>query len=219
MHVVGWPLPASEVDRSESRRSRCASARRVASSFMAITLYFAPMRNKLALLALAACGASAAPTAATLQIGTDEGSGYVALVDGGTIKAYMGPQGGFHVYLSVRATGIDPGAASEPPTTCTLAGSFRNPCVDFTVTDVASGRVLDIFSPLRLPLVAEGGSFDIVPGRLVQLDIRSLDEVDGKRLRLAAALTDSTRPPNSTAPPVPAATEPPAVAQRPDAGL
>lgn len=171
------------------------------------------MRNKLALLALAACGASAAPTAATLQIGTDEGSGYVALVDGGTIKAYMGPQGGFHVYLSVRATGIDPGAASEPPTTCTLAGSFRNPCVDFTVTDVASGRVLDIFSPLRLPLVAEGGSFDIVPGRLVQLDIRSLDEVDGKRLRLAAALTDS----NGTT--VTAASEDTAVAQRPDAGL
>ncbi len=171
------------------------------------------MPNKLWLLGLAACGgAASAPPVATMAIGTDDG-GYVALIPGGTIAAHMGPQGGFHVFLTVRATGIDPGVTSEAPTTCSLPGSFRNPCVDFTVTDVASGRVLDIFSPLRLPLTAEDGFFDIVPARLVQLDIRSLDEVDGKLLRLSATLTDST---GVT---VTASSEDTAVAQRPDAGL
>jgi hypothetical protein len=175
------------------------------------------MRNKRGLLAVAvwcaaACNATGAPPApATMEIGTDDG-GYLALANGGTIKAYMGPQGGFHVYLTVRATGIDPGQAGEAPTSCALSGDFTNPCVDFIVTDVDSGRVLDIFSPLRLPLTSENGYLDVVPARLVQLDIRSLDEVDGKRLRLAAKLTDRA---GLT---VEASSEDTVVAQRPDAG-
>ena len=170
------------------------------------------MRLVLALVAFAACDATGAPApTATLEIGSGA-DGYVALVDGGTIAAYMGPQGGFHVYLQLRASGIDPGSPTEAPSACSFGGDFHNPCVDFTVTDVVTGRVLDVFSPLRLAFTDDHGYF-LSERRLVQLDIRSLDEVDGKRLRLAATLTDR----NGLT--VTASSADTAVAQRPDAGL
>src|SRR5262245_55654768 len=111
------------------------------------------------LAALAGCGSESPPQClapSALPPSLELGSGattFEPLVEGGTIRAYQGPQGGFHVLLWVRATGIDPGAPGESPSGCDQAGNdAQAPCVDFTVTDLTVGTTFSVFAPLHLPL-------------------------------------------------------------------
>ena len=68
------------------------------------------MANKLlvGLLFLLCCNDDNATTdasaALSLEIGTED-NGYQPIPQQGTIEAYMGPQGGFHVFLALRVTG------------------------------------------------------------------------------------------------------------------
>lgn len=138
-----------------------------------------------------------APPTGTVEIGTSPG-GFEPLVEGGTIPTYKGPQGGFHVYLTIRATGVDPGDKNEVPRTCSDAGTFKNPCINLDVLDVNTGKTLDSFVPLRLPLTerdGEGGGkiFELVPPRQVTLAIASLDDVDGHTFRITATVDDAAR--------------------------
>lgn len=120
-------------------------------------------------------------------------TGYAPLEDGTLLAVHMGPQGGFHVYLTLRSRGIVPGGTSEAPRLCTTVGTFMNPCVTFQVTDATTGTRYDAYTPLRLPLTLAddgSGSFDLVPPRLVPLAIRSLAEIEGVRLRVRVAVDD-----------------------------
>jgi hypothetical protein len=157
------------------------------------------MRNKLVLLALAAvaCGAGedgAAPDAAPaeVEIGSSV-DGFQPLADGGPLLLYRGPQGGYHVYLGVRVRGMVPGAPGEPPRQCLQDQRGASPCVDFEVLDLDTGRVVDAYAPLRLPLTASAevpGSYELVPPRLVVLAIGSFDELEGHRLQVTAVVDD-----------------------------
>jgi hypothetical protein len=148
---------------------------------------------------LAACAASACvgppahPAGApAVTLGTGDRS-FIALDDGGPIQAFMGPQGGFHVFLTMRASGLEPGDPDVMPVGC--AEASPNPCVDFVVFDEDVGTALDAFAPLRLglaPSEAAPGEVEVHPSRLVQLHIDSLAEVVGHHLRVTGTITDAT---------------------------
>ena len=146
-----------------------------------------PMRH-LALLLLACCG----PAGDEVAVGSGI-TGYAPLVDGGVLEVHQGPQGGFHVYLTLRARGVEPGSSAEGARRCDVAGSFANPCVSFEVVDLDTRQRYDAFRPLRLPLTATGdGAFDLLPPRLVPVAVGSLDAVDGRRLRVRATIDDAS---------------------------
>ena len=146
------------------------------------------------LLALVACGGGADGASsglATVEIGSSV-SGYMPLTDGDPILLYRGPQGGYHVYLGLRASGVAPGSPGEATRLC--EGTVgTSPCVEFDVIDVDSGTTLDAYVGLRVALTESPdapGSYELVPPRLVQLGIASLDELDGHRLRIIARVDD-----------------------------
>jgi hypothetical protein len=146
----------------------------------------------ISLAAGVACLPADPPGAVTLELGSSE-EGFVPLPNDGAIALHAGVQGGFHVYLAVRTTGIAPGSRDEPPRLCDERGRFRNPCIDFDVVDLDTGRRLDAFVGLRLPLSETSpGVHDLVPPRLVTLAVRSLDEVDGHRFRVSAEIGDAS---------------------------
>lgn len=136
------------------------------------------------------CDEASGP-APTLILGSSD-RGFVPLADGGTVATYKGPQGGYHVFLNLRVTGMAPGTSSESPRFCEEPGSFENPCVSFDVFDVDEGRQLDNFTPLRLPLTETSpGVYDLVPPRLITVGIASLDAIDGHRCRITASVDDA----------------------------
>lgn len=155
------------------------------------------MGHKLVVVGLAglvACGGGAegaGPGAATVEIGSSV-SGFTPLTDGGPILLYRGPQGGYHVYLGLRARGVAPGSRGEATRLC--EGTVgTSPCIEFDVIDLDRGTVLDVYVGLRVALTAspdDPGSYELVPPRLVQLNIASFDELDGHRLRVVARVDD-----------------------------
>jgi hypothetical protein len=166
------------------------------------------MAGKLPLVAyaallLAACDGAPADAAdagpVTLVVGTSgDGTGaagtFAPLVDGGTIDVHAGPQGGFHIYLTLRETGLAPGEPGAPSVACASGASSAEPCIDFVVrlADAAPGDTLDFFVPLHLGLTAAGapGTWELSPPRLVQLDIGGLAEVDGRMLIVDTSIQD-----------------------------
>jgi len=135
------------------------------------------MANKLlvGVLLLAACRTEEDTTTFVVEIGTDDG-GYQAIPQGGNLKAYMGPQGGFHVFLALRASGI-------------VLDDNNTASIDFNIADAT--RSLDQFTEARLTLLSRDGAFQTVPAARVTLDIQSLDEVDGNTLHVSAVVTDT----------------------------
>src|SRR5687768_2322710 len=93
-------------------------------------------------------GAAPQPGDASLRLGSSP-EGFHALEEGGTLEVFQGPQGGFHVFLGLRAAGVT-----------------RAATVDFDVVDLDGDRLLDRFVPLRLELVPSGeapGALDLPP--------------------------------------------------------
>ena len=146
-------------------------------------------------------GAAACPVEASLTAGTicadtntapgcvdDQGYAPLHLEDPTVpvdLVVHMGPQGGFHVFLSVRAWGIDPG---DPDT---AKGDLGNPLVTFTVKD---GDVLLGRRELRVGLL-EGpdGSFERV-GVAVVLEedlVQTPQNIDGRPLTVEIDVTDA----------------------------
>jgi hypothetical protein len=160
------------------------------------------MTRALCVLALAACGSDATgvpdagpvvPVTIALS-GAAPGEPFAPLpAAGGAIAVYEGPQGGYHVFLAVRTTGIDPGHLDEPPAACGGTAESENPCIDLVVTDpLLAPEPIDIVVPLHLPLVqtVTPGEALLDPPRLVQLDIGGLHEVAGHTLTLSGSVTD-----------------------------
>jgi len=137
--------------------------------------------------ALGACSgadgdsADAAPAAVTVGTGYDA---FESLTDGDDIYVVQGPQGGFHVFGSFWATGIDPG----DPDNLQDPG---NPSSEFRVFD--SGTRIDIveangFTQGLEPIDGTPGVGTI--GRFVILDITDDAQLDGHTIRLEVTVTD-----------------------------
>ena len=140
-----------------------------------------PVASALLLVALAGCAAegSDVPPEVILGSGVDA---FDPLADGDDLGIVQGPQGGFHVYGSVRAVGLDPGdpenlyAESNPTTTFTAYnGDVR---VDLGASTYQQG-----LDPGPEPY------YQMI-GRLVILDIASPAELDGVTLRIEVVITD-----------------------------
>jgi hypothetical protein len=137
-----------------------------------------------------ACGAPPT-TEGALEIGTGV-EAHAPLAPGGALAVHQGPQGGFHVYLTLRARGVAPGRPGELARPCAQRG--ENPCVSFEVRDADAEARIDGFAPLRLPLTAGAGAeggYDLLPPRLVTIAAGSLASVDGRRLRVRAEVVDA----------------------------
>jgi hypothetical protein len=151
------------------------------------------MADKRAWATIALFATSCGMQETTITLGTQGGEArtFVPLAEGDALPAYMGRQGGFHVYLTARVTGILPGSPEVGPVRCEVASP--NPCVDFEVLDLETGQLLDVYVGLRIPLVPDlEGSFEVSPARQVVLDIPALAAVDGHRLRVLGTVRDQT---------------------------
>jgi hypothetical protein len=63
----------------------------------------------LLLVLTAGCGAAPEPSALTIGGTASDGTGDIVLTDGQEVELVPGSQGGFHVWLRVRASGLAPG--------------------------------------------------------------------------------------------------------------
>lgn len=137
------------------------------------------------LLALPACGggddvADAGPAVAELGTGID---GFEPITNGQDLFVVQGPQGGYHFFGSVTATGVEPGNPddlSDPRNPNTVFRVFRGDArVDLDASDFTQG--------LR-PVAGTGGVGMV--GRLVILDITDDAQLDGVEVRIEVEIRD-----------------------------
>ena len=115
-----------------------------------------------------------------MEVGTGEAT-FEALADGDALVYDLGPQGGWHVFGSLRAAGVVPGDAED-------FSSPDNPIVSFLVH--LDGAPLGGYEDLPRPLDPAGDRFELVGDTLV-LDILDAEEIDGREATLDATLNDA----------------------------
>jgi hypothetical protein len=143
----------------------------------------APACALLAACLLAACGSDApdGPAEATVGTGSDA---FVPLADGDDVMIVQGPQGGFHVFASVRVRGLEPGNPED-------LGDPDNPTTVFQAFEGDARVDLDASTYTQgLDATGEDGLYEMV-GRLLILDIQAAAELDGATLRLTVSITDA----------------------------
>jgi hypothetical protein len=136
----------------------------------------------LILLALAGCAADGGgdlPPEVILGTGLDA---FVPLADGDDVTIVQGPQGGFHVYGSVRAAGLFPGNPDDLYADCNPTTEFRAYQGDVRV-DLGASTYRQGLDPGPEPY------YQMI-GRLVILDIDSPAQLDGVSLRLEVTILD-----------------------------
>ncbi|MCB9680424.1 MAG: hypothetical protein H6733_03055 [Alphaproteobacteria bacterium] len=147
-----------------------------------------PVLLSIALLGSGACrpcatACEALPDAPTeVQLGTGERA-WEAVPEGGTLVIRSGPQGGYHVFASLVASGFLPGTPTDVTDPC-------NPVVDFDLT-TDDGTVRDVYQEVSRPLRANGAAYELV-GDTVTLDLTE-DEVAaavGKAATLSVVVRD-----------------------------
>lgn len=118
--------------------------------------------------------------AAEVEIGTGA-SDWIPLEDGETLSFFHGPQGGYHVYGSQRARGIEPGDLADPY-------SADNPRVSFEVEveDVVVAQFVD--QPRALTPGADGWSFYV--GQTVVFTDSDPTGFDGAAARFRTGVED-----------------------------
>ncbi len=145
------------------------------------------MRLAWLLAAAGACDAGPADDlcaeaggAASLELGTGE-QAFEPLEPGSELGFYAGPQGGHHVFVSVRATGLVPGT-----------GDLSNPDDPaLTVSLVAEGEELSSFVDRpRLLVPSEDGDYDQLIGQLVVLGHPDPPVLDAAEAALTVTLVD-----------------------------
>jgi len=107
---------------------------------------------------------------------------FADLSDGDDVEVHQGAQGGFHVWGTVRVTGLYPGDRdhrSDP----------SNPDVVFTVTLMDGTVVGDTGSLLRALKVRRDGQVELV-GEIVPMMISSVDDVAFQQATLTVSVTD-----------------------------
>ena len=141
----------------------------------------------LGLAAVVGCGEPGPDTEMVLGTGVTALS---PLADGDTIDVFMGPQGGIHLFASVRVLGVDPGDVTLP------IDDPGQPIAHYVVTR-ENGEVIADFeqsSPLVESMEAMA-AFELV-GVAVRLILPEVDpptpaDVAGETLLLDATVTDS----------------------------
>lgn len=135
----------------------------------------------IALVAIAAAGCAGEDEPATITIGTGQDS-FEALVDGDEVPVIQGPQGGFHIFGSFWATGIEPGDPDNLQSPDNPTAQFRVFEGDVRV-DIAEATLF------TQGLEEVDGGYGTI-GRLVILDITDDAELDGATVRFEVAILD-----------------------------
>lgn len=114
----------------------------------------------------------------SIDVGTGEAA-FVGLEDGDELPFYAGPQGGHHVFVSIRAVDLVPGTGSmtDPD----------DPVV--SVSLVASDNDLSTFEARRRVFADHDGSFELV-GQLVVLSHPTPPALDSHPATLTATVQD-----------------------------
>ncbi len=139
------------------------------------------MTRVLLLIALAGCAAEGTDLPPEVILGTGL-EAWVPLADGDDVGIVQGPQGGYHVFGSVRATGLDPGNPLDLYAECNPTTEFRAYRGDVRV-DLGASTYRQGLDPGPEP-------YHEMIGRLIILDIASPAELDGVALRLEVTITD-----------------------------
>lgn len=115
----------------------------------------------------------------TVLVGTGD-TAYGALAEGDPLLFHLGPQGGYHVFGALLATGIDPGDPTDPygPASPVVAFSLR---VDGDVVAEVSGL------PRAFDEVADG--FEVA-GQLVVFDVADPPSLDGAAATFSGGVED-----------------------------
>lgn len=123
-----------------------------------------------------------ATTAPTAALGT--GSVIYAPVNSGDeLEIVQGAQGGYHVWGSVRVTGVHPGVWGD-------LGSPLNPEVQFALDLDEGGRVSQSITVRRPFKVRSDGDVELV-GEAVGLLIGSIDDAAWRDARFSISITDT----------------------------
>jgi len=134
---------------------------------------------------LAACDDAGCEAAAAYAPTCDIGSGsaaYEQLAEGGPIEVVRGPQGGYHVFGSLRVGGLSTGEGldlSDP----------GNPSVTFSVDGVSG--LLGGYTGLQRVFTPAGDGLAELFGEVLILDIDSPEQIVGTEAILRAEVTDS----------------------------
>jgi hypothetical protein len=127
-------------------------------------------------------GSTITDPACALPAMVDLGTGQLAfepLPDGAPLGIYFGPQGGYHVFISVKATGIDGGANALDP---------NNPVIDLTLT--SGGTVVaQLLDQPRQLVVADDGVVQLI-GQLLVFSVADPPSLGGDEATLDWSLTD-----------------------------
>ena len=116
----------------------------------------------------------------TLELGTGS-LAFEALPDGADLGFYLGPQGGYHVFGSLRATGIEPGDPDDP-------FGPGSPLVSL-VLSVDGAQVGALLEQPRL--FSEEGDLLVLLGQRVVIELPDPTVLDGSPAVLSAAIEDS----------------------------
>ena len=107
---------------------------------------------------------------------------FAALDDGDDLEVHQGAQGGFHVWGSVRTTGLYPGNQAD-------YRDHANPLVRFQVA-LPDGTIVADTGDQRRPLNPNStGEFDLV-GQVVRLPNDSVSALANQQVSLSVSITD-----------------------------
>lgn len=128
-------------------------------------------------------GFDAGDATPTIELGTGE-TAFAPLTDGQDLEYIRGPQNGFHVFGSVRVTGVDPGNRGD-------LRDPRNPTTEFRVfrgmdrIDLMASRYMQGLDP------AMGAEGHEMVGRLVILDNDEVATLEGETVRIEVTVTSA----------------------------
>ncbi len=153
---------------------------RAGSTFAAVLLLLA-CGPEIAEPQLTPCE-NASQEVATCVLGTGSVL-YTYVSDGDDIDIIQGAQGGFHVWGSVRVTGLNPGTFRD-------VAASDNPTIQFQVTEL-DGTELSAAGVVRRGLkVRSDGAVELV-GEAVVLAIGSMDDAAWRDIVFSVVVTDS----------------------------
>lgn len=119
------------------------------------------------------------PREATLEIGTGEQT-FEPLQENSDLNFYLGPQGGYHVFGSLRTTGLDPGIPSDP---------FGPESPSITIEVVHQGALVGHLTE-QPRLLTPGESSDTIVGQRVVLELADPTVLDGQSAIFSASAVD-----------------------------
>ncbi|MEY3214682.1 MAG: hypothetical protein RIT28_5163 [Pseudomonadota bacterium] len=118
-------------------------------------------------------------TTVELGTGTDR---FIPLNDGDPLTFERGPQGGYHVYGSLQATGVDMGDPNYP-------FELTNPHIWFNVEQDGVEIALLVDQPRALTPLDDAGHVGVL-GELVIFNVADPPALDGTTARFTGRLTD-----------------------------